>query len=117
MTKRCAGAVAPAVRGRFAAAISVSSAGTLDRGSAAGRRIERGVDVAVLRVGAAAERLGIGQVADDRMRAALGDVAGLFVVADERGHVVSAAHERVENGGADVARRPGQKDPHRGCVS
>jgi hypothetical protein len=30
---------------------------------------------------------------------------------------VPAAHERVENGGADVARRPSQEDPHRGCVS
>ena len=45
----------------------------LDRRAAARRRVERGVDVAVLRLGAAAERVEIREVADHRMRAALGD--------------------------------------------
>jgi hypothetical protein len=97
--------------------MSVSSTGQLDAGTAAGRRVERRVHVTVLRLGAAAKRLEIRQAADHRMRAALGDAAGLLVVADERGHVVPGAHERVENGGADIARRSSQKDPHRGCVS
>jgi hypothetical protein len=39
------------------------------------------------------------------MRAALGDIAGSFVVAHECRDVVPAAHKRVKNGGADVARR------------
>jgi hypothetical protein len=51
------------------------------------------------------------------VRAALGDVARLFVVADHRGHIVPAAHERVEDGGADVAGRAGEKDPQRGRMS
>ena len=46
------------------------------------------------------------------MAAALGDAARFFVVAYERGHVVPAAHERVEHGRADVAGRAGEKDSH-----
>ena len=45
----------------------------VDRRAAARRRIVRRVDVAVLRVGGRAERLRIGEVADDRMAAARGD--------------------------------------------
>src|SRR5205085_9051109 len=70
--------------------------------------------VAVLRVDAAAERVRLFEVADHRVGAALGDAPRLLVVADERRHVVSAAHQRVEHGRADVARRARQKDPHRG---
>ena len=43
--------------------------------------------------------------------------AAFLVVAHERRHVVTAAHERVEHGGADVSGRAGQKDPHRGRIS
>ena len=46
----------------------VSSAALLDRRAAARRRIVRRVDVAVLRLGGRAKRLGIGEIADDRMR-------------------------------------------------
>jgi hypothetical protein len=62
-------------------------------------------------------RAGDAAPADHRVRAALRAGAGLFVVANECGDVVPAADERVEHGGADVACRSGQKDPHRGCVS
>ena len=89
----------------------------VDRRAAARRRIVRRVDVAVLRVGGRAERLRIGEIADDRMAAARGDARRLAVVAHERRHVVTAAHERVEHGRADVSRRAGQKDPHRGRIS
>ena len=43
--------------------------------------------------------------------------ARFLVVAHERGDVVSAAHERVEHGGADVTGRAREKDPHRGRIS
>ena len=61
--------VAPDVRGRFAAAMIVSMRELLDRRAAAGRPVERSVHVAVLRFGSAAKRLGVGEIADDRMRA------------------------------------------------
>ena len=48
----------------------------LDLGPAARRAVERRVDVTVLRFGAALERVGIREIADDRMRAALGRRAG-----------------------------------------
>ena len=73
--------------------------------------------VSILRVDRAAIRVGLREIADHRMRAALRDAARLLVVADQRGHVVAAAHERVEHGAADVAGRTGEKDPHRGRIS
>src|SRR4051812_33284318 len=85
-----------------------------DRRAAAGAGVVGGVHVAVLRVDAAAERVRLFEVANHRMGAALGNAPRLFVVADERRHVVSAAHQRVEHGRADVAGRARQKDPHRG---
>ena len=117
MTNRCAGAVGAGRARPLGRRDQRFERRPLDRRAAGRRRVERRVNVAVLRLGAAAERLGIRQVADHRMRAALGDAARLLVVADERGDVVPAAHQRVEHGGADVAGRASQKDPHRGCVS
>ena len=75
------------------------------------------MDVTVLRVGGRAERLGVGEVADDRMSATRGDARGLLIVAHERRDVVTAAHERVENSPADVSCRARQKDSHRGRIS
>src|SRR3990170_7765715 len=68
--------------------------------------------VPVLRVGGAPVRLGIAEIADDRVRAARGDMGGLLVVAHERRDVVPGADERVENGRADVAGGTGQEEPH-----
>jgi hypothetical protein len=75
------------------------------------------VNVAVLRGGSRAIRFGIRQIADHRMSAALRDTARFLGVAYERGDVVSAAHERVEHGGADVTGRAREEDPHRGRIS
>jgi hypothetical protein len=57
------------------------------------------------------------EIADDGMRTALRDAARLFTVADERGHVVAATNERIENCGTDITRRARKKDPHRGRIS
>ena len=91
--------------------------GAIDRGPAPGVESSARVDVAVLRFGGAAKRLRIGQIADDRCAAARGDSRGLLIVAHERGHIVPAAHERVEHGRADVSGRARQKDSHRGRIS
>jgi len=115
--KRSAGEAAPAVRGRFAAAMIVLERRLIDCGPAARSRVVRRVHVAVLRVGGRAERFGLGKISDHRVRTALCDAARLLLVADQRGHVVSAAHERVEHGGADVAGRASQEDSHRGRIS
>ena len=118
MTKRFAGALeSAAVRGRFEAADDHLEHRFVDLGPASGRAVVRREHVAVLRLGAAPVRLGIGEVADDRMRAALGDAPRLLVVADERRHVVSGAHQRVEHGAADVSGGAAQEDPHRGRIS
>jgi hypothetical protein len=75
------------------------------------------VNVAVLRLGDRPVRLGVRKIADGRMPAALRDATRLLLVADQCGDVVSAAHERVEHGGADVTGRAREKDPHRGRIS
>ena len=51
------------------------------------------------------------------MSAARGDARGFLVVAHERRDVVTAAHERVEHGRADVSGRARQEDSHRGRIS
>src|SRR5206468_736716 len=86
----------------------------IDRRTATGRRIERGMDVSVLAVGGLPERIRFGEVAEHRMAAALRDVTRFLVVADQRRDVVTGANERVEHGGTDVAGGTGEKDPHRG---
>src|SRR5882724_4195872 len=47
------------------------------------------------------------------MRAARGDAPRFLVVADERRHIVAAAHERVEHRRTDVTGGACQEDPHR----
>ena len=84
----------------------------LDGRSTTRHRVERRVHVSVLRFGGAAKRLGLAEVADDRMRAARRDARGLLVVAHERRHVVTAAKQRVEHRRADVAGRTGKKNAH-----
>jgi len=75
--------------------------------------IVRRVHVAVLRVGGCAIRLGIGEIANHRVRALRGDVRRLFVVPDERRDLVSAAQQRIENRTADIAGGTGEEDSHR----
>ena len=89
----------------------------IDGGRAAGSRVERRVDISVLRLRRTAVRFGIREVADHRMAAAFCHAARSLAVADQRGHRVSAAHERVENSGADVSRGAREKDSHRGRIS
>ena len=75
------------------------------------------MDVTVLCFRRDAEGLGIREVADDGMPATRRHASRFLIVAHERRHVVRAAHERVENGGADVACRASQKNSHRGRIS
>ena len=91
--------------------------GAIDHGAAIRPRIESRVHVPVLAVGGGAERFRIGEIADDRLAAALGDAARFVLVAHQRGHDVTAAHQCIENGGADVSCGASQKDPHRGRIS
>ena len=72
----------------------------------------RGVDVAVLRFGRAAERFDVAQIANDRMRAARGDALGFFRIAHKRGHRVSAANQRVKHCGTDIAGCTSQENAH-----
>src|SRR5438445_10220142 len=58
------------------------------------------------------ERLRLGEVPDHRHGAALGDAPGFLVVAHQRGDVVTAAHERVEHGRANVTGCASEEDPH-----
>src|SRR5262249_51460038 len=74
--------------------------------------IEGRLDVAVLRLGGRAERFGIGEVADDRLATASCDAARFLGITDERGHLMTAAHESFEHRPADVSRRAGQEDAH-----
>jgi hypothetical protein len=82
----------------------------LDRRPSAGRGIVGGVHVAVLPVGDAAERFGLGQVADDRMAAALRHAPRLLVVADERRDVVSVDEQRADEIAPEQAGGAGDED-------
>ena len=75
------------------------------------------MDVAVLRVGGGAKRLGIGEIADHRMAAALRHQPRFLIVAHQRGHIVSGAQKCVQHRCADVAGCASEKDPHRGRIS
>ena len=79
------------------------------------RAVESGVDVSVLRVGGGAERFGLRQAAQDRMGPLCGNARRLFVVAHERGHLVSGPDEDVEHSAADVTGGAGQEYTHEGC--
>ena len=103
------------MRGRFAAAMIVSSAALLDRRPASGRRVERRVDVAVLRVGGCPVRLGLGEVADDRMARRASRPARAFSLS--RTSAVTSCPPRTSASSTAApmyAGRAGQKDPHRG---
>ena len=105
----------PAVRGRLAAAIIVSSADAIDRRPAARRarrtpcarsRPARRPLRGTTRARPDCRSTGRAPRAATRAR--------LLVVAHERRHVVAGAHQRVEHGGADVSGRAGQEDSHGG---
>jgi hypothetical protein len=102
ITKRLS-TLAPPVRGRRGE--DRVDRQLLDGGPAPGHRLERGVDVPVLRFRSAAKRFDVAQVADDRMRAACGDALGLFGVAHERCDGVTAAKQCFEHGPANVTGR------------
>ena len=91
--------------------------GLLDFGPPARRAVVGGVHVTVLRFGAALVGIGLGEVAHHGMRPPLRDKAGLPVIADQRCHIVAAADQRIEDSAADVSRRSGQEDAHRGRIS
>ena len=54
----------------------------------------------------------LGQIADDRVGAALLDVRGSLAIPHERIHMMSGANERLEHRRPQVSRSAGQKDPH-----
>ena len=56
------------------------------------------------------------KVADHALRAECLHAASLPGIPHERGHLVPATDQRLENGATDVASRARQKNPHRSTV-
>ena len=116
MTKRIGGVVAAGGARAFRGGDDRFERLPLGGRPAARRGVERGVDVAILRIRRGTVRFGFREIADDRPGAACGDARRLLVVADERRDVVPGAHERVEHCAANVAGRASQEDPHLGAL-
>ena len=75
------------------------------------------MNVAVLHLGRALIGQRSGEIAEDRIRSALGNLARSVVVAHERRDLVATSHKSIENGRTDVAGGAGEEDSHRGRIS
>jgi len=73
------------------------------------------MDVSVLRIRGGAERFGLSQAAQHGVRPLCCNTRGLFVVANEGGHLVSGPDEDVEHSAADVTGGAGHEYTHEGC--
>ena len=78
----------------------------------AGAAVESRMDDAVVRFGRLPVGVGAGEIAQDRVSAAGSHQRGPLGISDESGHLVAAAHQRVEDRPPDISARAGQEDSH-----